>query len=57
MDGQGGYAVISTDNVNGLTEGLAPFTPWLEYTIVPVLEIGDGVAITAAANEMRDAII
>jgi hypothetical protein len=56
IDGQGGYAVISTDNVNGIAEGLAPFTPWLDYQLVPVMEIADGVAIVAAAAQMRDSI-
>jgi hypothetical protein len=35
---------------------VALFTPWLDYDIVPVQEIGDGVAVVASAAQTRDSI-
>jgi hypothetical protein len=56
IDGKGGFAVVSTDNVNGLAEAVSLFTPWLDYDIIPVMEIGDGVEIVASAAQTRDSI-
>jgi hypothetical protein len=56
LDGRGGYAIISTDNVEGLAEAVALFTPWLDYDITPVMEIADSVTLVAAAAQIRDSV-
>jgi Protein of unknown function (DUF3303) len=54
IDGGGGFAVIETDNQAGLLDGVSKFITWLEFDIVPVLDIMDGVAVLAAGAEFRE---
>jgi hypothetical protein len=56
LDGQGGYGVIETENQAGLMDGVSKFLTWLEFEIVPVLDIMDGVAMLAAGAEFRDSV-
>jgi hypothetical protein len=56
MDGQGGYAVVETDNPASLADAPAKFSTWLEFEAVPVLDIGDNVANNAAGAEFRESI-
>ncbi|HEV3281476.1 MAG TPA: DUF3303 family protein [Acidimicrobiales bacterium] len=56
VDGNGGCAVIETDNQAGLMDGTAKFTTWLEFELIPVVDIMDGVTQLAAGAEFRDSI-
>jgi hypothetical protein len=56
VDGQGGFAVIETDNQAGLLDGVSKFLTWLEFTIVPVVDIADAVSVSAAGAEYRESI-
>jgi hypothetical protein len=56
IDGEGGFAVIETDNQAGLMDGISKFLTWLEFDIVPVLDIMDGVAVLAAGAEFRESV-
>ena len=56
IDGEGGFAVIETDNQAGLLEGVSKFTTWLQFDIVPVVDIMDGVAVLAAGAEFRESV-
>ena len=56
LDGQGGFAVIETDNAAGLLAEVSKFSTWNEFTIVPVVDIGEGVTLGAAAAEFRESI-
>ena len=47
-DGQGGGLIIEADDVATLSKSIAPFVPWLDYEIIPVLDIGSAVEIVAA---------
>jgi hypothetical protein len=47
-DGSGGGLVIEADDIKVLAEAIAPFTQWLDYKIVPVLDIADAVNIIKA---------
>ena len=49
VDGNGGFAVVETDNVSLIVKDTAPFQRWFEFTVHPVIEIGDAVAIDAEA--------
>jgi len=42
VDGEGGFAVIETANQSGLLDGVSKFVTWLEFDIVPVVDIMDG---------------
>ncbi len=39
-----------------MATSIAPFLPWLEYEIVPVMEIGDSVAVIASGVEFRESV-
>lgn len=56
VDGQGGYAVIETDNPASLADAPAKFSTWLEFDIDPVIDIMDNVAVIAAGAEFRESI-
>ncbi len=56
IDGQGGFAVVETDNPASLGQGPGIFGPWLEYEVVPVLDIMDSVGITTAGSEFRESV-
>ena len=55
-DGQGGYAVVSTDDVAVAAREIAKFTADNEFELVPVLEIADGVGLGQEAAAFRDGI-
>jgi hypothetical protein len=56
VDGQGGFAVVETDNPASLADAPAKFSTWLEFAIDPVIDIMDNVAVTAAGAEFRGSI-
>jgi len=56
VDGEGGFAVIETDNQAGLLDGVSKFLTWLEFDIVPVVDITDAVSVLAAGAEYRESI-
>jgi len=49
VDGRGGYAVVETDDPALIAKDIAPFTPWFDFTIVPVLDITETAAIDTEA--------
>ena len=55
-DGQGGYAVVSTEDVVAAAREIAKFTAYNEFEFVPVLEITDGVGLGGEAIAFRDSI-
>src|SRR5271165_5749580 len=56
LDGEGGYAVIESDNPVSVMEGPAKFEPWFEFTVTPVMDIMDSIPIVAAAIEFRNSV-
>jgi len=53
VDGRGGYAVVETDNAADLLDAPSKFGPWLEFDIVPVIDIVESVALQAEGLEFR----
>ena len=51
VDGQGGFAVVETDDAALIAKDIAPFTTWFDFSVHPVLEIADATAIDAQAVE------
>lgn len=49
VDGRGGFAVLETDDPTLIAKDIAPFTPWFEFTIVPVLDIAETAVIDTEA--------
>jgi hypothetical protein len=55
-DGNGGFAVVETDNLAGLALDNAKFLPYLEFSVHPVLDIQETAAILAEAAEFRKSV-
>ena len=53
---RGGFAVIETDNAAGLLAEVSKFTTWSEFTMVPVVEIIEGVNLDAAGVDLRESV-
>ena len=49
LDGNGGFAVVETDDPSAIAKDIAPFGVWFEFTVHPVLEIADAVVIDTEA--------
>ena len=56
VDGNGGYAVVETDNPASVAEGPAKFTPYFEFDVVPVIDVTEGVSLVNDAIEFRNSI-
>lgn len=56
LDGEGGFAVVESDNPASVMEGPTKFGPWFAFTVTPVMDIMDGIAIASEAIEFRRSI-
>jgi hypothetical protein len=56
VDGQGGYAVVTTDNPAAVARDMAIFGTWFEMSVVPVLELADLTAQATDAVEFKASI-
>jgi hypothetical protein len=48
-DGNGGFAVLQTEDMAALYKDLALWSSWLDFEIYPVLDIGDSTPLLAEA--------
>jgi hypothetical protein len=55
-DGTGGVAIIEADSVAAIARTTAPWTPWLEFTMTPILPIEESTAIANEAMAFRDSV-
>ena len=55
-DGSGGVAIVEADSAATVARTTAPWTPWLRFTITPILAIEEASAIALDAIEFRDSI-
>jgi hypothetical protein len=44
-DGRGIYALFQAQSAIAIYESMLPFTPYLEYEVVPVVEAAEGVPV------------
>lgn len=44
-DGNGGFAVVENDDANELLRDLATWSPWLEFSVYPVVDIADAIGL------------
>jgi hypothetical protein len=56
VDGQGGFAVVEVDDPAVVAKDVAPFLPWFEFAVHPVIDIADTAAIGADAIEFRASV-
>ena len=52
VDGQGGFAVVETDDPAAISRDTALFSPFFDFSVHPVLEIADGTAIDMEMVEL-----
>ncbi len=55
-DARGGFAVVTTDDINAVAHDMAIFGTWFEMDVVPVIEVGDLVAVSGEALEFMASI-
>jgi len=53
-DGAGGVALVEADSAATLARTLAPWTPWLEFTVRPILPIQEAAQISGEAAAWRE---
>ena len=56
VDGNGGFAVVETDDPTEIAKDTAPFVSWFEFHVYPCLEIADTAAIGGEANAFLDSV-
>ena len=56
VDGNGGFAVVETDNPMDLLDAVGKFAPMLEYQIHPVVDIADWARTLQEGVEFRESI-
>jgi len=56
VDAKGGFAVVTTDDVNTITHDMAIFGTWFDMEVIPVIEVGDLAAISTEALEFMGSI-
>jgi hypothetical protein len=54
VDGTGGVALIEVDSAATLARTTAPWTPWLAFTVTPIVPIEESSAIAGEAVGFRD---
>ena len=52
-DGQGGFAVVESDNLASIARTVFQFAPFAEYAVHPVLDMGEAAGLAAEAVEWR----
>lgn len=55
-DGTGGVAIIEVDSVQTLARTTAPWTPWLRFTVTPILPMEESAAISGEGMAFLDSI-
>jgi hypothetical protein len=56
-DGTGGFAVVETDNSAELFSDLAVWGPWLEFEVIPVLDIADTISLAQDALQKSRSVL
>jgi len=50
VDGRGGMLICETDDLASIDRTVAQYLAWLDYDVIPVLDIAEGVGNIAAGN-------
>jgi hypothetical protein len=56
VDNQGGFAVVETDDPTLIAKDAASFSAWFDFSVYPVLDMEQAVAIDMEALEFRASI-
>lgn len=55
-DGSGGAAVVEIDSSETIAKATGPFTPWLRFTVKPILNIQDAAILEHEAVAFRESV-
>ena len=55
-DGTGGVAIVEADTAATLTRTIDPWTPWLRFSVTPILPIEEATVIAHEAVAFRDSV-
>ena len=55
-DGSGGIAIVEADSAATVARTTAPWTPWLRFTMTPIVPIEEATAIAGEAIAFRDSV-
>lgn len=56
VDGTGGVAIIEADSAATIARTTAPWTPWLRFTVKPIVPIEEATSIGSEAVAFRDSV-
>jgi hypothetical protein len=56
-DGTGGFAIVENDDQAELFRDIAVWSPWLDFEVVPVLDIADATPITQDALQKARSVL
>lgn len=56
IDGRGGFAVVESDDPRTVARDMALFAPFFEFSVYPVLDIGEASQIAGEAVATRQSI-
>jgi len=55
-DGKGGIAIIESDDAGKILEGIAPWVPFLDFEVTPVVPVEHAVPIAQRVYSWRDSV-
>jgi Domain of unknown function (DUF3303) len=55
-DGTGGVALVEADSAATLARTTAPWTPWLRFTVSPIVPIEESAGIAGEGVAFRDSV-
>lgn len=56
VDGEGGFAVVESDNPADIAATTFKFTPVYEYALYPVVDVDEGLRVAGEAVEFRKSL-
>ena len=48
--------MFEADDASTVLEGVAPFTPFFDFTVAPVIDVQDAVPVFMKVNAWRDSV-
>jgi hypothetical protein len=55
-DGRGGVAIIEADSAATLFETIAPWVPWLRFSVTPIVPIEEATELSNTAVAFRESV-
>ncbi|MGY1690377.1 DUF3303 domain-containing protein [Geodermatophilus sp. SYSU D01105] len=56
VDGSGGFAVLESDDPTAVGKDCAIFSPYLEFTLHPVVDVQEGAALLQQAVDFNETV-